>query len=374
MGGDVAAFDPRKVALFKECSDKFVQDLIKGMHPEQVPAGRVICKEGERGDKMYFIQTGELAVEIKGTRVFTLKDGMHFGEMALLGGKHNFRTATITADTECDLRAIDAEWFTHVLSGNPKEAALLKAEALARQGNLKAIRQQQLMSRMLGGTIEGHQELKPEGEEALKECFDAHAKNGKISLRDDDAAGLAITRDGDQVFRTLNAFGLTRFRPGGKMGAGQGLLDREIQDLVDQCDQKALDFVEAKTLAAREPFLAQEWKAYKDDPTRPGYDDAGGSDIDPLDPVWQIQESFKVLVNSFGDSEGIDTQMLYSVLSGCGEEIDNEDFDEFLQIAGLPNSGKIDVKQVVDTLKHYAEDEYAAGADKENQSRRGSKD
>jgi len=92
-----------------------------------VPAsqGDVLIRAGEIGDRMFFILSGVVTVEIGGGRKATLEDGGFFGEIALLHRAR--RTATVTARTRCELLALDVDDFRHLVQRTPEVA-----EAIAR--------------------------------------------------------------------------------------------------------------------------------------------------------------------------------------------------------------------------------------------------
>jgi len=79
-----------------------------------VPAGKVLAREGEIGQEFFVIETGTAEVTRAGETVGTLGPGDFFGEMALL--EEERRTATVTAlspmtlivMTRSSFRALDA--------------------------------------------------------------------------------------------------------------------------------------------------------------------------------------------------------------------------------------------------------------------------
>lgn len=62
-----------------------------------VTAGSVIVREGEEGDFMYFVLSGEARIVRSDTNLGTVRRGEHFGELALIGVRR--RAATVTAES-----------------------------------------------------------------------------------------------------------------------------------------------------------------------------------------------------------------------------------------------------------------------------------
>ena len=61
-----------------------------------VPAGRVLMRQGDPGREFFVLVSGTVGIERDGTRVRTLEAGDFFGEIALLD--EGPRTATATTD------------------------------------------------------------------------------------------------------------------------------------------------------------------------------------------------------------------------------------------------------------------------------------
>lgn len=90
--------------------------------------GEVIMREGQRGAFMYVVKSGRVAISIRGNAVDVLKTGDTFGEMALVD--QSPRTATATAETECELLQVDRPSLLAAVRGQPDLAmALLRAVA-----------------------------------------------------------------------------------------------------------------------------------------------------------------------------------------------------------------------------------------------------
>jgi len=103
-----------------------IMDLLKSRH---LPKGTTIVRDGDVTDAMYFVVTGQVAVETGG-QTLLLGPGEHFGETALLAQDANMLSAKST--TVCDLLELDAHDFNYLLSHNPHLEEDFKAIAKER--------------------------------------------------------------------------------------------------------------------------------------------------------------------------------------------------------------------------------------------------
>jgi hypothetical protein len=89
------------------------------LHVEQVrvEAGQVVCSQGDDADRFYLIEGGAAEVIGDGRLVRTMDAGDAFGEIALLADSQ--RTATVRAQTELRLYAVDGREFRSTVSGYP---------------------------------------------------------------------------------------------------------------------------------------------------------------------------------------------------------------------------------------------------------------
>jgi CRP/FNR family transcriptional regulator, cyclic AMP receptor protein len=88
-----------------------------GFPPAKFEPGQVIFSEGDKGDKMYVIRSGEVEVEREGKIVETLSSGGIFGEMALIDGSP--RAATARAKTACEVAPITEKTFLFLVHETP---------------------------------------------------------------------------------------------------------------------------------------------------------------------------------------------------------------------------------------------------------------
>jgi CRP/FNR family cyclic AMP-dependent transcriptional regulator len=88
-----------------------------GFPPARFVAGDVIFAEGDKGDAMYVIRSGEVAIERGGHVMETLGPGGIFGEMALIDGSP--RSATVRAKTDCVVAPINEKSFLFLVHETP---------------------------------------------------------------------------------------------------------------------------------------------------------------------------------------------------------------------------------------------------------------
>jgi len=100
-------------ALFKHLDDTQLDIVTKAMFSKKFKAGDVIIKQGDDGDCLYVVDTGELDVLYSGEKVATIGQGKVFGEISLM---YNCpRTATIIANSNVSLWGMDRSTFRRIL-------------------------------------------------------------------------------------------------------------------------------------------------------------------------------------------------------------------------------------------------------------------
>ena len=113
-----------RVPMFAPLSIATKERIAARLTPLAVPAGEVVIRAGEAGDRFYIVEEGELSVS---AATAPLRAGDYFGEIALL--RDVPRTATVTALTETRLVALQRDDFLAAVTGH--DAARAAGEAIA---------------------------------------------------------------------------------------------------------------------------------------------------------------------------------------------------------------------------------------------------
>jgi hypothetical protein len=90
-----------KVSLFRNADEIFIREIVQVLKPMSFLPQDYIIRQGEYGDCMYFLSSGEVEVLIDGAHVAQLGHGSPFGETALIAGEK--RMAGIRALSYCDV-------------------------------------------------------------------------------------------------------------------------------------------------------------------------------------------------------------------------------------------------------------------------------
>lgn len=103
--------------MFGALTEKDLNIVIDAMDEKNTSPGEVIITEGEPGDVLYIVESGELTclklIDGEQKKVKEYGSGDVFGELALLYNAP--RAATIKADTQCKLWVLDRMTFNHIV-------------------------------------------------------------------------------------------------------------------------------------------------------------------------------------------------------------------------------------------------------------------
>lgn len=124
-----------RIPLFSGLDRRQVERL--GMLAEEVdvPAGKVLMRQGEEGGDLMVIVRGRVAIERDGSRLNTMGPGDFFGEIALVVGGP--RTATATTEEPSTLLVINHREFHSMVEEFPEVSVQLLNTLAHRVRNLE---------------------------------------------------------------------------------------------------------------------------------------------------------------------------------------------------------------------------------------------
>jgi CRP/FNR family cyclic AMP-dependent transcriptional regulator len=128
LGKDAKVELLKKVPLFSRLDKKALQDVAHIADELDLPAGKEMATEGDRGREFFVLLDGEAEVKKGETRINTMKEGDFFGEIALVTKMP--RTASVIATTDVRVLVITERAFDALLKKSP-EVGRSVAEALA---------------------------------------------------------------------------------------------------------------------------------------------------------------------------------------------------------------------------------------------------
>ena len=118
----------RQVPLFSRCTRKELAEVASIADEVDLPADRVLMREGERGREFFVLLEGSAEVHRNGRRINQLRDGDFFGEIALVS--RSVRTATVTTSEPSRVLVITDQAFRALLDHAP-QIQIRVLEALA---------------------------------------------------------------------------------------------------------------------------------------------------------------------------------------------------------------------------------------------------
>jgi D-lactate dehydrogenase len=119
-----------KVDIFSSLNAESLELIVQKMTLVHYKKGDIICREGETGDRMYVIVSGEITVIKKGAQgveveITVLKPGEVAGVMSIFD--QDVRSATLRVKKNVELLMLDKKTFQHILARNSKLANKLLA-------------------------------------------------------------------------------------------------------------------------------------------------------------------------------------------------------------------------------------------------------
>jgi serine/threonine protein phosphatase PrpC len=102
-----------RMPLFRSLNDRELLRVLQVTDVADFSDGQVIIQEGQKGDELYMVLSGQVRVLRGGTEVAMLKPGEHFGEMALI--RNQPRSATVSSDGVSELMVLSRSEFFEIL-------------------------------------------------------------------------------------------------------------------------------------------------------------------------------------------------------------------------------------------------------------------
>ena len=118
----------RKVPLFSRLNKKGLEDVAHIADELDLPAGKMMAEEGDRGREFFVLLEGEADVTKGDKSINTMREGDFFGEIALVTQMP--RTASVRATTDVRVLVVTERDFGALLKHSP-EVSRGVAEALA---------------------------------------------------------------------------------------------------------------------------------------------------------------------------------------------------------------------------------------------------
>ena len=118
----------KSVPLFARCTKKELAEIASLADELELPEGKRLIRQGERGREFFVLLDGVVDVSRDGTTIEMMGDGDFFGEIALVSNVP--RTATVTASSQVRLLVITDRDFRALLEHSP-QIQLKVLEALA---------------------------------------------------------------------------------------------------------------------------------------------------------------------------------------------------------------------------------------------------
>jgi hypothetical protein len=125
----------RTVPFLEPLPPGTLEQLASSASPVTVPAGDVVVRSGEPGDRFYLVVDGTVGVRTDDGGHSAIGPGGYFGEIALL--RDVPRTATVRATSDLQLLALERDEFIAAVTGHAPSAEAADAVVAARLGALR---------------------------------------------------------------------------------------------------------------------------------------------------------------------------------------------------------------------------------------------
>jgi CRP/FNR family transcriptional regulator, cyclic AMP receptor protein len=125
------------VPLFEGLSKKQLRRMSSLMTRLELPAGKVLTREGQEGYEFFIVLEGEVEVRQGDRVVVTRGPGEYVGEIALLDKRP--RTATVVAATPVSVEVLSRREFMSLLAEAPELSEQILATVAQRLADLDGV-------------------------------------------------------------------------------------------------------------------------------------------------------------------------------------------------------------------------------------------
>jgi NTE family protein len=148
----------RGIPLFKNLNNNDLELIAGRLHRESYPKGTVVFKEGDQGDTMYLVESGQVIVLGQETReaIAFLGPGSFVGEISLLLAQP--RTANLEVAIDAQLWALNKQDFDDLITSRPAMAMEMMRE-LSKRLVTTTQRKRRQLTRRITALVGGHKAL-----------------------------------------------------------------------------------------------------------------------------------------------------------------------------------------------------------------------
>jgi CRP-like cAMP-binding protein len=108
----------KRVPLFSRCSRKELDEVAQLADEIDLPSGKEMTRQGQRGREFFVLLEGTADVQKDGRKINTLGEGDFFGEIALVSRAP--RTATVVATSPVHALVITERSFRRLMERSPQ--------------------------------------------------------------------------------------------------------------------------------------------------------------------------------------------------------------------------------------------------------------
>lgn len=117
MAGDPKVDLLASVPLFSGLGRRELEEIARLGDEIDVPSNHVLMRQGDRGDEMFVVMSGELDIDRDGRQINHMGPGAAVGEMSLLS--EGTRTATVTSVGPARLLVLGHREFHSLMDAHP---------------------------------------------------------------------------------------------------------------------------------------------------------------------------------------------------------------------------------------------------------------